>query len=63
MDEATARRMIRAVDRARDLYHRRYCPEVKDVFTDHDLMLDSSRSGVEASAHLLAHIAQTMFDG
>ena len=63
MDEATARRMIREVDRARELYHRRYCPEVKDVFTDHDLMLDISRFGVEGSARLLAHIAQTMFDG
>ena len=63
MDEATARRMIREVDRARELYHRRYCPEVKDVFTDHDLMLDRSRCGVEGSARLLVHIAQTMFDG
>ena len=62
MDEATARRMIREVDRARELYHRRYCPEVKDVFTDHDLMLDSSRFGVEGSASLLAHIAQTLFE-
>lgn len=62
MDEATARRMIREVDRARELYHRRYCPEVKDVFTDHDLMLDSSRFGVESSARLLAHIAQTLFE-
>lgn len=61
MDEATARRMIREVDRARELYHRRYCPEVKDVFTDHDLMLDSSRFGIEGSASLLAHIAQTLF--
>ena len=62
MDEATARRMIREVDRARELYHRRYCPEVKDVFTDHDLMLDSSRFGVEGSASLLAHIAKTLFE-
>ena len=61
MDEATARRMIREVDRARELYHRRYCPEVKDVFTDHDLMLDSSRFGIEGSASLLAHIARTLF--
>ena len=60
--EETARRMIREVDRARELYHRRYCPEVKDVFTDHDLMLDSSRFGVEGSARLLAHIAQTLFE-
>lgn len=61
MDEATARRMIREVDRARELYHRRYCPEVKDVFTDHDLMLDSSRFGIEGSASLLAHIARALF--
>lgn len=61
MDEATARRMIREVDRARELYHRRYCPEVKDVFTDHDLMLDSSRFGIEGTASLLAGVAQHMF--
>lgn len=61
MDEATAQKMIREVDRSRELYHRHYCPEVKDPFTDHDIMLDSSFFGVEGSAKLLAHIARERF--
>ncbi len=63
MDEATARKMIREVDRSRELYHRRYCPEVKDPFTGHDLMLDSSRFGVEGAAKLLAATARSLFAG
>ena len=61
LDEATAQKMIREVDRSRELYHRHYCPEVKDPFTDHDIMLDSSFFGVEGSAKLLAHIARERF--
>ena len=62
MDEATAKRMIREVDRSRELYHRRYCPEIKDGFTDHDLMIDSSRFGVKGSADMLAQIARKLFE-
>ena len=61
MDEDTAHKMIREVDRSRQLYYRRYCPEVKDPFTDHDIMLDSSSFGVEGAAKLLAHIARERF--
>lgn len=61
MDEATAKKMIREVDRSRELYHRRYCPEFRDAFTDRDLMIDSSRFGVEGTAQLLAHLARAMF--
>lgn len=32
MEEKVARRMIREVDRSRELYHRRYCPEYTDPF-------------------------------
>ena len=61
MDADTAHKMIREVDRSRQLYYRRYCPEVKDPFTDHDIMLDSSSFGVEGAARLLAHIARERF--
>lgn len=30
LDEKTAKKMIREIDRSRELYHRRYCPEYVD---------------------------------
>ena len=61
MDEKKARKMIREVDRARTLYHRRYCPEYVDAFTNKDIMLDSSRFGVEGCAKILVALAKDMF--
>lgn len=61
MEEKTARKMIREVDRSRELYHRRYCPEYNGPSTNKDLMIDSSRFGVEKTAEILAHIARDMF--
>ncbi len=61
MEEKVARRMIREVDRSRELYHRRYCPEYKDVFSNRDLMVDSSRFGIEKTAQILAGLARDMF--
>lgn len=61
MDEKTARKMIREVDRARTLYHRRYCPEYEDASTNKDIMLDSSRFGVEGCAKILVALAKDMF--
>ena len=61
MDEKTARRMIREVDRSRELYHRRYCPEYVDASTNKDVMLDSSRFGAEGSAKLLVGIVKELF--
>lgn len=61
MDEKTARKMIREVDRARTLYHRRYCPEYLDASTNKDIMLDSSRFGVEGCAKILVALAKDMF--
>lgn len=56
MDEKTARKMIKEVDAARTNYQRKYCPEVTSVFDHKDLMIDSSRFGVEGTAELLAGI-------
>lgn len=61
MDEKTARRMIREVDRSRELYHRRYCPEYVDASTNKDVMLDSSRFGAEGSAKLLVGMVKELF--
>lgn len=56
MEEKTARKMIKEVDAARTNYQKRYCPEVKSVFDHKDIMIDSSRFGVEGTAKLLAGI-------
>lgn len=61
MDEKVARKMIREVDRSRELYHRRYCPEYTDPSTNKDIMLDSSRFGVEGTAEILIALTERMF--
>ena len=61
MDEKTAKKMIREVDRSRELYHRRYCPEYNGPSTNKDLMIDSSRFGVEKTVDILAGIAKDLF--
>ncbi|MCD7957840.1 MAG: cytidylate kinase-like family protein [Lachnospiraceae bacterium] len=54
MDEKTARKMIREVDMARTYYQRKYCPEVRSPRDCSDLMIDSSRFGVEGTADMIA---------
>ena len=61
MDERTARRMLREVDRSRELYHRRYCPEYTDPSTNKDIMLDSSRFGTEGTAGILVELVKELF--
>ncbi|MCD8131638.1 MAG: cytidylate kinase-like family protein [Lachnospiraceae bacterium] len=61
MEEKEARRMIREVDRSRELYHRRYCPEYNGPSTNKDLMIDSSAFGVEKTVEFLAYIARDRF--
>ena len=61
MDERTARRMIREVDRSRELYHRRYCPEYVNASTNKDIMLDSSRCGPEGTAKILVALVKELF--
>ena len=61
MDEKTARKMIREVDRSRELYHRRYCPEYVNAATNKDILLDSSRFGVDGTAEILVDLAKKLF--
>lgn len=61
MDEKIARKMIREVDRSRELYHRRYCPEYNGPSTNKDLMIDSARFGVDRTVSILANIVNDLF--
>ncbi len=61
MDETTAKKMIREVDLARNLYRKRYSPEAQDEFTNRDIMIDSSCFGIKGSAELLSHIIKERF--
>ena len=61
MDEKTARKMIREVDRSRELYHRRYCPEYSDPSTNKDIMIDSSRFGTEGTVKILTGLVRELF--
>lgn len=61
MDEKTAKRMIREVDKAREIYRLRYCDGVKSVLDHRDLMIDSSRFGPEKTAHILCGIVREVF--
>ncbi len=63
MEEKTARKMIREVDRSRELYHRRYCPEYTDAFSNRDLLIDSSRFGIEKTAEILVKLALDLYGG
>ena len=58
MDEGTARKMIKEVDAARTNYQRKYCPEVKSVFDHKDLMIDSSKFGIDGTVKLLSGIVR-----
>ena len=61
LDEKTAKKMIREIDRSRELYHRRYCPEYVDASTNKDIMIDSSRFGAEGTVKILAGVVREMF--
>ena len=56
MDEKVAKKMIKEVDLARANYQKKYCPEVKSVFDNKDIMIDSSKFGIEGTADLLSQI-------
>lgn len=62
MDEKTARKMIKEVDAARENYQKRYCPAVESVFDNKDIMIDSSRFGVDETAKILANIVRDKWE-
>ncbi len=58
MEERVARKMIKEVDMERANYQKKYCPEVKSVFDNKHVMLNSSEFGIEGTAQILAQIAR-----
>lgn len=58
MDEKKARKTIKEVDIARENYQKKYCPEVSSVFDHKDIMIDSSRFGIEGTADILVSIVK-----
>ena len=54
MQEDTARRMIREVDRARTAYHRRFARYAPDDPAHKHVILNGELLGVEGSARALA---------
>lgn len=53
MDEATAKRLIKEVDNARENYHKLYVPGYTNPFDNRDICIDSSRFGIEGTAKIL----------
>lgn len=51
--------MMRDVDAARNRYHKAYIPGWQSVFDHKDLMIDSSRFGIDGTAKILADIVKT----
>lgn len=62
MEEKAAIRAIREVDAARYNYQKKYCPEVKTIFDNKDIMIDSSRFGIQKTAGILCKIVREKFD-
>ena len=61
MDPQTAKRMMRDVDAARKRYHKAYIPGWQSVFDHKDLMIDSSRFGIDGTAKILADIVRNQW--
>lgn len=53
MDEKTAHKMIKEVDKARDAYRRFYAKGSESIFDAFDIMLDSHRFGIEGCVKLI----------
>ena len=61
MDLKVAKKMIRDVDKARENYRHRYCPGAGNAYDGYDIMIDSSRFGVDMTAKILVDIVKSMF--
>lgn len=61
LDEKTAIKSLQEVDIARANYQRKYCPEIKSIFDEKDIMINSSEFGVEGTAKILVDITRERF--
>lgn len=61
MDPKQAKKMIKDVDKARENYRYRYCTEVSNAYDGYDIMIDSSRFGIDKTASMIADIVRNTF--
>lgn len=61
MKEKNAVKVLKEVDRARALYRQRYSSHHKTPFDGYDLMIDSSKFGVEGTALLIQDVVMQLF--
>jgi cytidylate kinase len=61
MDPKYAKKMIHEVDKARENYRIHYSKGEKNIFDGYDLMIDSSRFGIEKTADILVNTAKNTF--
>ena len=62
MDQATAKKMIADVDKARESYHRHYAKYAPSDYRYKDIMINSALLGVEGTARHLAAIVKEKLD-
>lgn len=58
MNPKNAVKMIKEVDKAREAYRKRYCKTYLSPYDGHDMMIDSSKFGVEGSVALIRQIIE-----
>ncbi len=61
MDLKTAKKMIKDIDKARENYRNRYCEGVDSIYDGYDIMIDSSRFGIEGTSKILVDIIRNSF--
>lgn len=60
MDEKTARKMVKDVDKARESYRIKYCSGVTGVLDHRDICIDSGKFGIEGTANILCNIIKSL---
>ncbi|MDF2842953.1 MAG: hypothetical protein K0R00_1379 [Herbinix sp.] len=58
MDPKTAKKMIKEVDMAREKYRLRYGKGIENAYSGYNVMIDSSRFGVDKTASILTQIVK-----
>lgn len=61
MKPKNAKKMIKEVDKARENYRKNYCDNVHTAFDGYDIMIDSSRFGVDGTVKIIENIIKNKF--
>lgn len=61
MSKSEAKRMIASVDKARNMYHKKYAGYLPNDPNHKNLMIDSSLLGVKGTSHLIANLVKELY--